>query len=161
MKRALALIGLFLSVSASPAILAQGKSVVIERVIVRVNGEILTQTQLTEKQIMALRERNQNVADRRALQDDAKLSAEIAELTPRLLVQAVDELLLIQRGRELKVQFTEDLFRQGLENLKKQNNFKSDEELTAALDKEGMTLAQLRQDFERSYMIQAVQQRED
>jgi peptidyl-prolyl cis-trans isomerase SurA len=133
---------------------------VIERVLVRVNGEILTQTQLTQKQIIALRERNQDVSDQRALQDDAKLNAQITELTPRLLVQAVDELLLLQRGRELKVRFTDELYRQGLDNLKKQNNFKTDEELTAALEKEGMTLEQLRQDFERVYMIQAVQQRE-
>ncbi len=133
---------------------------VIERVLVRVNGEILTQTQLTQKQITALRERNQDVLDQRALQDDAKLNAQIIELTPRLLVQAVDELLLLQRGRELKVRFTDELFRQGLDNLKKQNNFKTDEELTKALEQEGMTLAQLRQDFERVYMIQAVQQRE-
>lgn len=133
---------------------------VIERVLVRVNGEILTQTQLTQKQITALRERNQDVSDQRALQDDAKLNAQITELTPRLLVQAVDELLLLQRGRELKVRFTDELYRQGLDNLKKQNNFKSDEELTKALEQEGLTLEQLRQDFERVYMIQAVQQRE-
>jgi peptidyl-prolyl cis-trans isomerase SurA len=152
-------LALLLLLAAGPRVTAE-QGQVIERVLVRVNGEILTQTQLTQKQITALRERNQDVSDQRALQDDAKLNAQITELTPRLLVQAVDELLLLQRGRELKVRFTDELFRQGLDNLKKQNNFKTDEELTGALEKEGMTLEQLRQDFERVYMIQAVQQRE-
>ncbi len=138
---------------------AQQQGELLERVLVRVNGEILTLKQLTQKQIEAL-QRNPNKTDIRALQDDATLREKIAEVTPRLLVEAVDELLLVQRGRELKVRFTEELFRQAIDNLKKQNKFETDEELSKALAEEGLSLDQLRQDFERTYTVQAVQQRE-
>jgi peptidyl-prolyl cis-trans isomerase SurA len=160
MKNALRLsVAVVLLLGADRAIAGQQQGELLERVLVRVNGEILTLKQLTQKQIEAL-QRNPNATDMRTLQDDATLRAKIAEVTPRLLVEAVDELLLVQRGRELKVRFTEELFRQAIENLKKQNKFQSDEELTKALTQEGMTLDQLRQDFERAYTIQAVQQRE-
>jgi len=144
---------------ATQGIAAQQQGELLERVLVRVNGEILTQKQLTQKQIEAL-QRNPNVTDIRTLQDDATLRAKIEEVTPRLLVDAVDELLYLQRGRELKVRFTDELFKQALENLKKQNKFQSDEEFTKALASEGLSLDQLRQDFERAYTVQAVQQRE-
>jgi len=144
---------------ATQGIAAQQQGELLERVLVRVNGEILTQKQLTQKQIEAL-QRNPYATDIRTLQDDVTLKAKIAEVTPRLLVDAVDELLYLQRGRELKVRFTDELFKQALENLKKQNKFQSDDELTKALASEGLSIDQLRQDFERAYTIQAVQQRE-
>jgi peptidyl-prolyl cis-trans isomerase SurA len=146
-------------VVATQGVTAQQQGELLERVLVRVNGEILTQKQLTQKQIEAL-QRNPYVTDMRTLQDDASIVAKIAEVTPRLLVESVDELLYLQRGRELKVRFTDELFKQALDNLKKQNQFQSDEELSKALATEGLSLDQLRQDFERAYTIQAVQQRE-
>jgi peptidyl-prolyl cis-trans isomerase SurA len=157
-KHSVALLAALLLLTAVSDRVAEGQ--IIERVLVRVNGEILTQTQLTQKQIQALRDRNQEITDLRSLQDDARLKAELAALTPRVLVDAVDELLLVQRGRELKLRFTDELFKQAMDNLKTRNNFKSDEELTKALAQEGLTIEQLRQDFERAYLVQAVQQRE-
>jgi peptidyl-prolyl cis-trans isomerase SurA len=149
---------IFFLAGAAAAAGQQGQ--IIERVLVRVNGEILTQTQLTQKQIEALRERNPNVTDLRSLQDDATLRQELSTLTPQVLVKAVDELLLVQRGRELKVSFTDALFKEAVENLKTRNNFKTDEELTKALEQEGLTLQQLRRDFENVYIVQAVQRQE-
>jgi peptidyl-prolyl cis-trans isomerase SurA len=158
-KNALLLSVALLLLIAVRGLAGQQQGELLDRVLVRVNGEILTQKQLTQKQIEAL-QRNPNTTDARALQDDAILRAKIAEVTPRLLVEAVDELLLVQRGRELKVRFTDELFKQAVENLKKQNKFESDEELVKALTQEGMSLDQLRVDFERAYTVQAVQQRE-
>jgi peptidyl-prolyl cis-trans isomerase SurA len=152
-------LAILLLLGAAHAHARQQQGELLERVLVRVNGEILTQKQLTQKQIEALQQ-NPNTTDIRALQDDATLRAKIVEVTPRLLVQSVDELLMVQRGRELKVRFTDELFRQALDNLKKQNKFESDEQLTKALAQEGMTLEQLRRDFEVAYTIQAVQQKE-
>ena len=64
----------------------------VERVLVRVNGEIFSQGQLTQRQVEAIQDLNR---------DGAKLEASMAEVTPPLLVSAVDELLLVQRGREM------------------------------------------------------------
>jgi len=136
---------------ASPTQPAGPTSTVVERVLVRVNGEIFTQSQLTRRQIEALRDLKQTA--------NSNLEAEIVRLTPRLLVEAVDELLLVQQGRELGLVFSEAQFQSALENIKKQNKL-DDAGLKVALEQEGLTLEELRQNFENSYLMQGVQQRE-
>ena len=124
---------------------------IVERVLVRVNGEIFTQSQLTRRQIDTVREM-EGVTD-------ANLEERIASVTPDLLVKAVDDLLLVQQGRELGFTFSQEQFNSAIENIKKQNKL-DDATLKAALDQEGLTLEELRQRFEQEYLIQAVQQRE-
>lgn len=125
-------------------------SVVIERVLVRVNGEIYTQAQLTSRQIEVLRAENT---------EQDQVETKIAEITPSLLVDAVDGLLIVQRGRELGITFSDDSFRAAVDNIKKQNNL-DDAGLRTALAQEGMTLEDLRRNIEQSYFVQGVQQRE-
>ena len=132
---------------------------IIQRVVMKVNGEIFTLTDLERRQIQALRERNQRVENPQALQTDAGLRAALAEVTPVLLHDAIDELLMLQRARDLSIKFSEEAFQEALGNLKKQNNL-NDEQFAAALKQEGLTIEQLRKDFERSYMMQGVQQME-
>jgi peptidyl-prolyl cis-trans isomerase SurA len=144
-----------LGIAASPLVSAQGQ--IIQKVIVKVNGEVFTQTELEKLQIEALRERNQRVSDPQALQTDAGLRAALSEVTPVLLADAVEELLLSQRGRDLGVKFTDENFQEGIGNIKKQNNL-TDEQFTKALAQEGLTLQDLRKNFERTYMMQAVTQ---
>jgi peptidyl-prolyl cis-trans isomerase SurA len=137
--------------AAAPSTSGSGRpSTVIERVLVRVNGEILTQSQLTARQIEALRAEGT---------DQSQVEAKLAEITPHLLVAAVDELLLVQRGRELGISFSDETFKSAVENIKKQNNL-DDAGLRAALAQEGMTMDDLRRNIEQSYFIQGVQQRE-
>lgn len=127
---------------------------ILERIIVRVNGEILTQTQLSDRQTEAVREksRGQNLTD-------AAIVQQLNEVTPDVLVNAVDEILVAQHGRELGAKFTDVEFKNALETIKKENNL-NDEQLKAAMAQEGLTLDQLRVNFERAYMIQAVQSQE-
>jgi len=126
-------------------------STVVERVLVRVNGEILTQSQLRSRQIEVLRSAERNAT--------TNIEEELAKITPNLLVSVVDELLLVQHGRELGLSFTEEQFKSAVENVKKQNKL-DDAGLQAALTQEGITMEELRQNFERSYLVQGVQQRE-
>jgi peptidyl-prolyl cis-trans isomerase SurA len=130
-----------------------GSSSIVERVLVRVNGEILTQSQLTQRQVDALRDMD------KSKRDEANLQATLAQITPDLLVAAVDELLLVQRGREMGVKFTDDQFKDSLDRIKKQNNL-DDAGLAAALKQEGLTMDELRQQLEKQALIMAVQQRE-
>lgn len=138
---------------------AEQKSAIIQKIIVKVNGEILTQTDLEERQILALRDKNQQVRRLQDLQDDAALKAALAEVTPDILVEAVDELLLVQRARETGARFTDENFKLALENVKKQNKM-DDAGLQAALKQEGLTLEGLRANFEKTYLIQVIQQQE-
>ncbi len=140
---------------AVPAAQAPRKGGVIQRIIVKVNGEIFTQTDLEGRQVDALKDQNKQVRSVQDLQNDEVLIKALAEVTPGILLDIVDELLMVQRGRELGAAFTEANFNQALENIKKQNRL-DDEQLKVALAQNGMTMAELRQNLERQYLRDAV-----
>lgn len=140
-------------------VVAAPRAEIIEQVLVKVNGEILTKTDLEQRQVAALRQKNRAVsaAD---LQNDAQLRRALAEVTPQLLVDAVDELLIIQRGHELGYRLSDEQFTQIVQQIRKENKLETDEQFTAALAGEGMTQADLRRNIERSMIINRVQQQE-
>lgn len=138
--------------AAGPPPAARPPSTIVERVLVRVNGEILTQSQLTNRQISALRDSDRPVAD-------GTLEARITEITPQILVKAVDDLLLVQQGRELGFTFTQEQFQSAIDNIKSRNKL-DDAALAQALAQEGLTMEELRQNLESQFFIQGVQQRE-
>jgi peptidyl-prolyl cis-trans isomerase SurA len=139
---------------------AQPKSAIIEKIIVKVNGEVLTQSELEREQIETLQQQqNAKIVDPKQLATDAGLSKAIQDITPQLLVDAIDELLIVQYGRELGVKFTETSFQQALDNIKKQNKM-DDKQLAAAIKESNLTLDQLRQNFERKYIRQTVERQE-
>ena len=129
---------------------------IIEQVLVKVNGEIITKTDLETRQISALRQRNPNFRP----DNDAALQRALAEVTPGVIVDAVDEMLMVQRGKELGYTLSTEQFNSIVENIKKENKIETDEALQAALKQEGMTMADLRRQLERTMLIQRVQQTE-
>jgi len=129
---------------------AAPKSTYVERVLVRVNGEIFTQSQLTNRQIETLQDMQRG---------PEKLDASLAEITPRILVDAVDELLLVQRGREMGVTFSDEQFRTAVDNIKRDNKL-DDAGLKTGLAQAGLTMDLLRERLERQYLVNAVQSRE-
>jgi peptidyl-prolyl cis-trans isomerase SurA len=129
---------------------------ILEQVLVKVNGEIVTKTELEQRQIAALRQANPNLRP----DSDAALQKALTEVTPQVIVDAVDELLVVQRGKELGFTMSNDQFNSILENIKKENKIETDEALTAALKQEGMTMADLRRQLERTSLVQRVQQQE-
>jgi peptidyl-prolyl cis-trans isomerase SurA len=137
----------------------QGRSEIIQKIIVKVNGEILTQTELEQRQIQALRDENKLVQKPEDLQNDATLRAALAEVTPGILVQAVNDLLLVGRGKEIGAHLSDDQFKKVVERVKTENKL-DDKGLVAALAQEGMTMETYRQMMDRQYLMQAVQQQE-
>jgi len=129
---------------------------ILEQVLVKVNGEIITKTELEQRQVAALRQRNPNFRPG----DDAELQEALSEVTPRVIVDAVDELLLMQRGKELGYTMSTEQFNGIVENIKKENKIESDQALQDALTQEGMTMADLRRQLERQMLITRVQQTE-
>ena len=86
-------------------------------------------------------------------------SKALLEITPRLLVEAIDMLLIVQYGRELGVKFTDERFQQALDNVKKQNKL-DDKQFAAAIKDANLTLDLLRQNFERTFIRQTVERQE-
>jgi parvulin-like peptidyl-prolyl isomerase len=132
---------------------------VIEQVLVKVNGEILTKTDVEQLQVTALRASNPNVsaAD---LQNDAALRKMLDEVTPRVIVNAIDEMLLVQRGHELGLKMSDEQFNGILANIRKENKLDTEEKFQAALKQEGLSIAGLRKAFEKQMLINRVQQQD-
>jgi len=132
---------------------------IIEQIIVKVNGEVVTKTELENRQVAALRQMGQQI-DQKADPSDAQLRKMLDQVTPQLLVNAVDEMLLVQRGHELGYKMADDQFQNVLDSIKKDNKIETDEQFQAALKSENMTLAELRKNLERQMIVSRVQQNE-
>ncbi len=129
------------------------EGIILERILVKVNGDIITQTDLEERQIGLIRQRGL------PWRTDAELQQALQEVTPEVISGAVDELLLIQRARELGYQFTDEQFDEILGDLMAENGFETEEEFRQALaQSEDMTLEDLRRVLERQILINQVQQ---
>jgi peptidyl-prolyl cis-trans isomerase SurA len=131
---------------------------ILEQVLVKVNGEIVTQTEFHRIQLSALREL-QNQPDPSRL-SDAELAKLLAQITPQAIVTVIDEMLLMQRAKELGLTVSDAQFAQVLESIRKDNKIESEAAFEAALKAEGMTLAQLKQMLSKRILIGQVQQRE-
>src|SRR5262245_56491971 len=139
--------------------LATPRADIIEQVLVKVNGEIFTKSDLEDRQVQALRQMGQQI-DPKANLSDASLRKMLDEITPDLIVNVVDEILVVQRGRELGYKITDEQFNSYLDNIKKESKIETDEQFQAALKQENMTLADLRKNIEKTAIVSRVQQNE-
>jgi parvulin-like peptidyl-prolyl isomerase len=139
------------------ALVAPLRAEIIEQVLVKVNGDIITKGDFERMQVDLLRQRPdlQNVSA-----ESPELQKAVAESTPQLILSAVDELLLVQRGRELGYVMSDDQFKSILDGIKKDNNIQDEATFQQALKQEGMTLADLRRQLEKNMLETRVQQNE-
>ena len=133
---------------------------VLEQVLVKVNGDILTKTELEAKQIAALRSRINSAVDAEAMKNDETLKKMIAEVTPKILVDTIDEMLLLQLGKEKGYHVTDQQFKDWVADIRKDQNLEDEQKFKAALAQEGMTMDDLRRNFERQVTVYRVQQDE-
>lgn len=140
--------GLILALAAYTPLRAE----ILEQVLVRVNGDVVTKTEFERRQVTALRAKPE-LANATGL----ALERAVSELTPDLILDAVDELLLVQRGRELNYNLGDEQFNNIVGTIKKQNNIEDDAQFQKVLAGEGMTMADLRRQLERSMLVQQVQ----
>jgi peptidyl-prolyl cis-trans isomerase SurA len=153
MKKPLAIIAL------AAACVLPARAEILEQILVKVNGEILTKTDLEDRQVASLRQQNRGVTAK-DLRNDAELKKALEEVTPQIVADAIDEMLVLQRGRELNLRMTDEQFKSILENIRKENKLESDDAFEAALKQEGLTVPDLRRQFERQMIVSGVQQRE-
>ena len=136
----------------SPAAAADN-AIVIERILVKVNGEIITQSDLEGRQVNAIRQMGAQPTT------NVELARLINEVTPGVIMAAVDETLLVQRGKELGYQLSDEQFDEVLDNLRAENDFADNVELAAALaESEGLTMSDLRRVMESQMLVSQVQQ---
>src|SRR5262245_28898554 len=133
---------------------------IFEQVLVKVNGDIITKTELEQRQVAVLRQKMQGQIDPASLKNDETLKKQLAEITPQLIVNSIDELLLLQRGRELGLRLGDDQFKQIVANIRKEQKLEDEAKFQAALAQENMTMDDLRKSLERQMLIDQVQRQE-
>ena len=138
---------------------AQPQSVVLQKVLVKVNGATFTKRELEQLQIETLQEENKRQLSQLDLQNDAKLREELIRITPELLSNAIDELIVVQRGRELGLRMSDAVFKEYVDNIKKERQW-DEATFKLAMAENGMTLEQLRKNIEKVYLRQGVLQRD-
>ena len=152
-------IGLVAAVAFLLAGNAAVKGEIIEQVLVKVNGEIFTKTDLEQRQIQVLRQRGQQI-DLKSDPKNEQLRKLLDEITPGIMVDVVNEMVVVQRGKELGYSLSNEQFKTVVDNIKKENKLENEEQFQAALKSENMTMADLRKNLERSMIRQKVEQNE-
>jgi len=132
---------------------------IIEQILVKVNGEIFTKSDLEQRQIAALRQKGQAI-DLKSDPNNAQLRKALDEITPQIMVDAIDEMIIVQRGKELGYTLSDQQFKSVVDNIRKENKIETDEQFQAALKSENLSMADLRRNLERSMIYQRVQQNE-
>jgi peptidyl-prolyl cis-trans isomerase SurA len=131
---------------------------IIEQVLVKVNGEIFTKTDLETRQVSALRALGQAEAAKKP--SDTALRKMLDDLTPQLMVSIIDEMLLVQRGKELGYTLGDEQFKSIVDNIKKENKIETDEAFQSALKQENVTIVELRRNLERQMLVTNVTRNE-
>jgi len=141
------------------AAVATVRGEIIEQILVKVNGEIFTKSDLEQRQVAVLRQKGQQI-DLKSDPNNVQLRKALDDITPQIMVDAVDEMVVVQRGKELGYTLSEEQFKKVLGDIKRENKMESEEQFQAALKAENMTLAELRRNLERQMIQQRVQQNE-
>jgi len=124
---------------------------IIERVVVKVNGEIVTLTDFQGRQLRALQQ---------ARVVPEQVPTYLRENNARLLQEAIDDLVLKQRAEEQGLRIPPQYIADAIEEIKKDNNITNDERFLEMLSREGMTLEDLKQDIERPMLREGVVRRD-
>jgi len=141
------------------ASVATMRAEIIEQILVKVNGEIFTKSDLEQRQVAALRQKGQAI-DLKSDPNNAQLRKALDEITPQIMVDAIDEMVIVQRGKELGYTLSDQQFKSVVDNIRKENKIETDEQFQAALKSENLSMADLRRNLERSMISQRVQQNE-
>ncbi len=126
-----------------PAITPHGT--VVEDIVVRVNDQIISRSDVDRQ----ARQLNQAAAAGNVPKD--QLAAE----QKNMLRDMIDQQLLLSRGKELGLNVDSDVIRQ-LDDIRKNNNFKSMDELEAAARKEGVNFEDFKAQIHNQLLTQMV-----
>lgn len=126
---------------------------VVEKVLVKINDEIITLSNFNERYQPYERELSRSLSG-------AELEQRLAEARKEIFNILINRKLLKLRIRQINLPITESNYTNGLEDFKRRTNSKTDAEFQQALRDAGVTMAQLREMIEMQYTIQILFSRE-
>jgi parvulin-like peptidyl-prolyl isomerase len=124
---------------------------ILERIIAKVNGEIITQTEFQSRQLAAAQS---------ARVEPDKVAQFLRENNAKILQEAVDDILLVQRAEDAGLHLRPEYINEMIEGIKKENKIETDAQFQEQLSREGMTLDDLKRNIERSIIRRQILSRD-
>lgn len=143
-------VGLALALVSVAAFAAASERVLVEGVLVRVNERIVTVSDFSERVRSEIAQMPQAPSSQQ----------ELSEFAEMLLQEVVNELVLLERATEKRVEVDEKMLDQAVANLREENNLQDDEAWEQALASSGLTVELLRERYRRSMTMQRAVQGE-
>lgn len=124
---------------------------VLDEIVIKVNDSVVTKTEFDRR----LQSTSEGMKREYKGPD---MEARLKEMPQKLLEQMVEELLLVERAKQLYQ--IEDLVNYQIENFMKENKIATKEDLAKALTGEGMTMEEFRKQILQVYVPEFVKSRE-
>ncbi|MEO8361245.1 MAG: peptidyl-prolyl cis-trans isomerase [Vicinamibacteria bacterium] len=124
---------------------------VIERVMARVNSQIVTLSDFEARQLAAIQQ---------ARVPEGEVESFLRQNNAKLLDEAMEELLLVDRAGTLGLKLRPEYLDQVIDDIKKEQNIASEEDFLVQLKREGLTKEALRKNIERSVIVRQVRSRD-
>lgn len=130
---------------------ASTRAEIIERVVAKVNGDIVTQSEFEARQLASVQGAH--------IPTD-QVENYLRQNNARILQEAVDDLLITQRAADLGIKLRPEYVQDVIDGIKKENNIADEADLRRQLRREGMSLDDLKRNIERSVLRRQVLARE-
>jgi len=134
---------------------AQAKPAIVEEIIARVNNQIITLSDY-QKAASGLRQEVEQDCQNCTQQ---QITSEVSERRKNLLRDMIDQQLLIERAKDMDVSVETDLIKR-LDDVRKQNNLASMEDLEKAVEGQGIVWEDYKNQMRNSLLTQEVIRRE-
>src|SRR5262245_56455166 len=130
---------------------ASSRAEIIERVVAKVNGDIVTLSEFEARQLAAVQA---------ARVPAEEVESFLRQNNQRILQEAIDDLLIVQRAADLGIRLRPEYTQDVIAGIMKENNIPDEAELKRQLRREGMSLDDLKRNIERSVLRRQVLSRE-
>jgi peptidyl-prolyl cis-trans isomerase SurA len=134
---------------ACPALLG---AKIVERIIARVNNEIITQRAYEQEQEKLRQQLAQEYSG-------AELQAQFKEQSKNLLRDLIDQSLMVQKAKDLDINVETDVIKQ-LDDIRKKNNLGTLEDLETEIGKQGLNYEDYKDQIRRNLLMREVIGRE-
>jgi parvulin-like peptidyl-prolyl isomerase len=142
-------VNLVVALMAMVMVAGAGERILLEGSLVRVNDRIVTVSEFTERVRQELSQAPQ-----------IPTGEELQQFVEMLLQEIVNELVLMERATEKRLEVDEQMVDQAIANLREENNLQDDQAWEQALSSSGLTIDNLRERYRRTILLQRAVQGE-
>jgi peptidyl-prolyl cis-trans isomerase SurA len=125
---------------------------IVERIIARVNNEIITQRAYEQEQEKLRQQLAQQYSG-------AELQAQLKEQSKNLLRDLIDQSLMVQKAKDEDINVETDVVKQ-LDDIRKKNNLATLEDLESEVVKQGLNYEDFKDDIRRNLLVREIIGRE-